>query len=163
MYNLNYFNMKKLIALIIFAASSYVTYAQSCPPSCPSPCPPSCKPVCDKKLCRAEEAKKEGTASIATMRNDLQAVIAKISGSSLAIDRQVKDLTIEEGTSDDESLVNISKAAASVRRELLSKMESSKLVASLKDYQPSLSATKQEMVANLKKEIELLAVQADQL
>lgn len=155
--------MKKLIVLIILAVSSYATYAQSCTPSCPSPCPPTCKPGCDKKLCVAEEAKTEEAAEITTMRNDLQTVITKISRSSLAIDNQLKYLTIAKGTSDDESLLFISQAAASVRYELLRKMESSKVVASLKDYKPSASSTTQQMATNLEKEIQLLAAQAEKL
>lgn len=154
--------MKKLIALIILAVSSYATYAQSCTPSCPSPCPPSCTQTCDKKLCTADASNKE-EAAITIMRNDLQTVITKMSRSSLAIADQLKDMTIEKGTSDDESLLRISQAAASVRYQLLSKMESSKLVASLKDYKASEASTKQQMVANLQEEIQLLAAQAEKL
>jgi hypothetical protein len=86
-----------------------------------------------------------------------------MSTSSFAFDNQLKEMTIEKGASDDESLLYISQAATSVRYELLSKIESSKLVASLKEYTPSAAATKQQMVANLKKEIQLLAAQAEKL
>ncbi|MBT1699510.1 hypothetical protein KK083_21610 [Fulvivirgaceae bacterium PWU4] len=154
--------MKKLIALIVFAVSSYITHAQSCTPSCPSPCPPSCTQTCDKKLCTAGAGNKE-EAAITTMRNDLQTVIAKMSKSSLAIDGQLKDLTIEKGASDEESLRRISQAAASVRYQLLRKLEPSKLVASLKDYKASEVSTKQQMLASLQEEIELLAAQAEKL
>jgi hypothetical protein len=142
--------MKKLIALIIITVSSYATYAQ-------------CEKTCDKKSCGPEGTKKEEAAVIGTMRNDLQTVIEKMSKSSLAIDAQLKGMTIEKGTNDDESLLYISQAAASIRYELLSKIESSKVVASLKDYKPSASSSKQQMVANLRKEIQLLAAQAEKL
>jgi hypothetical protein len=142
--------MKKLIALIVLAVSSYAMHAQSC-----------CAKTCDKTSCGPEGTKKEEAAAITTMRNDLQTVIAKVSKSSLAIDRQLKNMTIEKGTSDDESLLYISQAATSIRNELLNKIESSKLVASLKEYNPSASSTKQQVVANLKKEIQLLAAQAE--
>ena len=154
--------MKKLIALIILAVSGYVTHAQSCTPSCPSPCPPACKPACDKKLCGAEGSAKE-EAAITAMRGDLQALITKVAKSSLATDAQLKDMTIAKGASDDESLLLISQAAATVRYELLRKMESSDLVASLKDYRPSESSTKQQRVANLKEEIQLLTAQVEKL
>jgi hypothetical protein len=144
-------NMKKLIILIVLAVSSYATYAQSC------------AQTCDKKSCGPEGTKKEEAAAITTMRNDLQTVISKMSKSSLAIDRQWKDMTIEKGASDDESLLYISQAATSIRYELLNRIESSKLVASLKAYTPSASSTKQQVVANLKKEIQLLAAQAEKL
>lgn len=81
----------------------------------------------------------------------------------MAFDKQLKEMSIEKGASDDESLFYISQAATSVRYELLSKIESSNQVASLKDFKPSPSSTKQQMVANLKKEIQLLATQADKL
>jgi hypothetical protein len=143
--------MKKLIVFILVAVSSFVSYSQSY------------AQTCDKKSCGPEGTKKEEAAVISTMRTDLQTVIAKISKSSLAFDSQLKEMTIEKGASDDESLLFISQIATSIRYELLSKVESSKLVASLKDYKPSVSSNKQQMVANLKKEIQLLATQAEKL
>lgn len=143
--------MKKLFVLILVAVSCFTAYSQSC------------AQTCEKTSCGPEGTKKEEAAVIKTMRNDLQTVIAKMSKSSLAFDSQVKDLTIEQGASDDESLLFISQAATSIRFELLNKLESSKLVTSLKDYRPGTSSTKQQMVANLKKEIQLLAAQVEKL
>lgn len=143
--------MKKLIVLILVAVTSFASYSQSCAQSC------------DKKSCGPEGTKKEEAAVITTMRSDLQTVITKISKSSLAVDNQLKDMTIEKGASDDESLLFLSQIATSIRYEFLNKVESSKLVASLKDFKPSPSSTKQQMVANLKKEIQLLATQAEKL
>jgi len=143
--------MKKLLTLTILIMSAYVTSAQSC------------AQTCDKKSCGPEGTKKEEAAVISTMRSDLQTVITKMSNSSWSFDKQVKEMSIEKGVSDDESLFYISQAATSVRYELLNKVEPSKVVASLKDFKPSTSSTKQQMVANLKKEIQLLAVQADKL
>ena len=131
--------------------SAYFTSAQSCPQTC------------DKKSCGPEGTKKEEAAVITSMRSDLQTVITKMSHSSWAFDLQVKEMSIEKGASDDESLLYISQAATSIRYELLTKVEPSKVVASLKDFKPSSSSTKQQMVANLKKEIQLLAVQAEKL
>jgi hypothetical protein len=144
-------NMKTLLVLILLAVCSIATYSQSC------------APACDKKSCGPEGTKKEEAAVISTMRNDLQAVITRMSKSSFAFDNQLKEMTIEKGASDDESLLFLSQAATSIRYELLNKIESSKLVASLKEYKPSASMTKQQMVANLKKEIQLLAIQAEKL
>ena len=143
--------MKKLLILAILTMSAYVTSAQSC------------AQTCDKKSCGPEGTKKEEAAVITTMRSDLQTVITKMSHSPWAFDRQVKEMSIEKGASDDESLLYISQAATSIRYELLSKVEPSKVVASLKDFKPSASSTKQQMVANLKKEIQLLTVQAEKL
>jgi hypothetical protein len=143
--------MRKLVVFILLSVSSYFAAAQSC------------AQTCDKKSCGPEGTKKEEAAVITTMRSDLQTVITKMSKSSLAFDNQLKALTIEKGTSDDESLLYLSQAATSIRYELLNKIESSKLVSSLKDYRPSASTTKQQMVANLKKEIQLLAAQAENL
>ena len=143
--------MKKLIILIIVSVTSFGAYSQSCAARC------------DKKSCGPEGTKKEEAAVITTMRTDLQTVITKMSKTSFAFNDQLKDMTIEKGTSDDESLLFISQAAASIRYELLNKVETSKLVASLREYKPSASSTKQQMVANLKKEIQLLATQAENL
>ncbi len=143
--------MKKLIVLIIVAVSSFGAYSQSC------------AQTCDKKSCGPEGTKKEEAAVITSMRTDLQSVIAKMSKSSLAFDNQLKEMTIEKGTSDDESLLFISQAATSIRYELLNKLESSRLVTSLKSFKPSPSSNKQQMVANLKKEIQVLATQAENL
>lgn len=143
--------MKKLIVLILLAVGSFATYSQSCAQSC------------DKKSCGPEGTKKEEAAVISNMRSDLQTVITKMATSSFSFDNQLKEMTIEKGTSDDESLLYISQAATSIRYELLNKIEPSKILASLKDYKPSASSTKQQMVANLKKEIHLLAAQAEKL
>jgi hypothetical protein len=143
--------MKKIIVLIVFTVSVCATYAQSGASGC------------DKKSCGPEGTKKEEAAVITTMRTDLQTVIARMSKSALPFDRQVKGMTIEKGTSDDESLLYIAQAANAIRYEILNKTEPAKLFDSLKDYKPSASATKQEMVANLKKEIQLLAAQAEKL
>lgn len=155
--------MKKLIVLIILAVSSSVSYAQSCAQSCKQPCTEPCTKTCDKKSCGPEGTKKEEAAVITTLRSDLQTVIEKASKSSVAFDNQLKELTIEKGANDEESLLYISQVASSIRNEFLNKLESAKLVASLKDYKPSPSSTRQQMVANLKKEIQLLATQAEKL
>jgi hypothetical protein len=144
--------MKKLFTLFLVTSVAILSWGQTCPPS-----------ACDKTSCGPDGTKKTEAAVISTMRNDLQTVITKMSTSSFAFDNQLKEMTIEKGASDDESLLYISQAATSVRYELLSKIESSKLVASLKEYTPSAAATKQQMVANLKKEIQLLAAQAEKL
>src|SRR6476469_9767598 len=125
-------NMKKMIALLIISASTSPLLAQSCAQSC------------DKKSCGPEGTKKEEAAVITAMRSDLQTVITKISKSSLAVDNQLKDMTIEKGTSDDESLLFLSQVAASIRFEFLNKVESAKLVAPLKEFRPSPSSTKQK-------------------
>jgi hypothetical protein len=144
-------HMKKLLMFTVLMLSSYLMSAQSC------------AKTCDAKSCGPEGTKKEEAAVITTMRSDLQTVITKISKSSIAIDPQIKELTIEKGGTDDESLFFISQAVTSIRYELLSKIEPSKLVASLKEFKPSASSNKQQMVANLKKEIQLLASQAERL
>lgn len=143
--------MKKLIVLILVAISSFGVYSQSY------------AQTCDKKSCGPEGTKKDEAAVITTMRTDLQTVITKMSKSPHSFDDQLKDMTIEKGASDDESLLFIAQAATSIRYELLNKLEQSQLTASLKDYRPSASSNKQQMVANLKKEIQLLAVQAEKL
>jgi hypothetical protein len=143
--------MKKLIVLIAIAVCFFTTYSQSSAQSC------------DKKSCGPEGTKKEEAVVITTMRSDLQTVITRMSKSSFAFDNQLKEMTIEKGASDDESLLYISQAATSIRYELLNKIESSKLVASLKEYKPLAASSKQQMVANLKKEIQLLSDQAEKL
>jgi hypothetical protein len=153
---LNYNDMKKLIILISIAIAPYIVSAQSCAQSC--------NPTCDKKSsCGPEGTKKGEAAVITTMRTDLQSVIGKMSKSSTAFDQQVKQMTIEQGANDDESLLFLSNAATTIRFEMITKVDRSKMSASLRDYKPATATTKQQMVANLKKEIQLLATQAEEL
>jgi hypothetical protein len=102
----------------------------------------SCAQTCDKKSCGPEGTKKEEAAVIKTMRTDLQTVVAKMAKSNLAFDSQ---------------------AATTIRYELLNKLERSKVVTPLKEFKPGAASSKQQMVANLKKEIQVLASQAEQL
>jgi hypothetical protein len=143
--------MKSLIVLIIVAISSHATFSQTC------------SQTCAKQSCGPEGTKKEEAAVIKAMRSDLQTVITKMSKSSLEFDIQLKDMIVEKGTSDDESLLYISQAATSIRYEFMNKIESSRLVSSLKEFKPSGSLTKQQMVASLKKEVQLLKAQAERL
>lgn len=139
--------MKKLLFFMAIAIAPQLVWAQSC----------------DKKSCGPEGTKKEEAAVISSMRTDLQTVINKMSTSSVAFDQQVKDMEIEKGSSDDESLLFISQAATTIRFELLSKVESSRIVSSLKEFRPVAATTKQQMVVNLKNEIEALAMQVGKL
>lgn len=139
--------MKKFIIFILLVVSSYASYTQSC----------------DKKSCGPEGTKKEEAAVITTMRDNLQTVLTKLSQSPLAFDNQFLALTIEKGASDDESLLYISLAATSIRYELLNKLESSQLIGPLKEYKPLAASSKQQLVANLKKEIQLLTTQTEKL
>jgi hypothetical protein len=143
--------MKKLLILTLIAIAPHFIAAQSCAQSC------------DKKSCGPEGTKKEEAAVIKSMRTDLQTVVTKMSKSNLAFDAQVKDMTIEKGENDDESLLFLSQAATTIRYELLNKVDGSKLVASLKEFKPGAASNKQQMVANLKKEIQILATQAEKL
>ncbi len=118
---------------------------------------------CDKKSCGPEGTKKEEAAVITTLRTDLQSVVARMSQSGISFDKEIAQMEIVKGTSDDESLLYISQAASTIRYELLNKVESSKLVSSLKDYKPGSVSSKQKMVASLQKEIQILASQADKL
>jgi hypothetical protein len=143
--------MKTLFILVLFAGASLCSQAQSCTPSC------------EKKSCGPEGTKKEEAAVISTMRSELQTVITRMSKSSLSFDKRIAEMKIEKGTSDDESLFFISQAANSIRHEFVSKIESSKLVVPLREYEPLAVSTKQQMVSALKKEIQILTSQAERL
>lgn len=145
--------MKKLFILILISGISFLTVAQSCPPS----------PSCDKKSCGPEGTKKEEAAVISNMRTDVQTVLAKMAKSKVSFDKQVADMTVEKGESDDESLLFLSQAVTAIRFELVNKLGSAKLTAGLKEYKPSTASTKQQIVATLKKEIQLLTNQAESL
>lgn len=138
--------MKKLFILII-TGIPFLSTAQTC----------------EKTACGPEGTKKEEAVVIITLRTDLQSVITRMAQSSLSFDKQVSELKITKGSSDDESLLFISQAATSVRYELLSKVTPSKLVSPLKEYKPGTFSTKQQMVSGLKKEIQLLASQVEKL
>jgi hypothetical protein len=147
--------MKKLFILIAITAVSFYSVAQSDKTDA--------KASCDKSSCGPEGTKKEEAAAITTLRSDLQTVITKMSKSSTQFDKQISDMTITKGTCDDESLLFISQAVASVRFELLNKIESAKLVAALKDFKPANFSTKQQMMSALKKEVQVLASQVEKL
>ena len=144
--------MKKLIGMIAIIALPYFSFSQSCQPQ-----------SCDKKACGPEGTKKAEAAVITTMRSELQTVIVKMSKSSLSFDEQIAGMTIEQGGTDDESLLFLSQAVNSIRYEFLNKVDASKQIAALKEYKPESLSSKQKMVANLKKEIKTLAAQAERL
>jgi hypothetical protein len=143
--------MKKLITLTLVILMPWFAHSQSC------------AETCDKKSCGPEGTKKSEAAIITTMRNDLQTVITKMANSPLQFDQQIRRMTIQAGSTDDESLWFLSQAAATIRFELLNKIESTKMMASLKNFKPVTVTTKQQMVANLKKEIQVLSSQAEKL
>jgi hypothetical protein len=147
--------MKKLLILLFIVSAPFFVNAQSCDKSAAS--------SCAQTSCGPEGTKKAEAAVISKMRSDLQTVIARMSKSTLAFDKTVSDLEITKGTSDDESLLFISQAANSIRHEFVSKIESTKLIASLRQYQPSDFSNKQQMVSALKKEIQILSNQAEKL
>jgi hypothetical protein len=144
--------MKKLLVLIAFAGASFMAVAQS-----------GDKPACDKSSCGPEGTKTGEAKAITTLRSDLEAVITKMSQSSVAFDKNVATMKVAKGGTDDECLLYISQAVNSVRHELVSKLDPSKLIASLKKYEPAVVSNKQQMMASLKKEIEILANQAEKL
>ena len=144
--------MKKLFVLILFTLVLQFAWAQSCDPK-----------SCEKKSCGPEGTKKEEAAVITTMRTDVETVLAKMSQSKVSFDRQVAEMKIEKGQSDDESLLYISQAVTTIRYELMAKLETSKQIGALKNYKPASSASKQQMVASLKKEIQVLTSQAENL
>jgi hypothetical protein len=143
--------MKKLFAIIAISAMPLFLAAQSC------------AQPCDKTACGPAGTKKEEAAVITTLRSDLQTVVSKMSQSSVSFDKGISELKVTRGSTDDESLLFISQAATSIRYELLSKLDASKLIVSLKDYKPGNFSTKQQMMAGLKKEIQLLVNQAERL
>jgi hypothetical protein len=144
--------MKKLFFLIILAGSFILATAQS-----------TDKASCDKTACGPEGTKTAEAKSITTLRSDLEAVITKMSKSSLPFDKNISTMRVTKGNTDDECLLYIAQAATTIRYELVSKVEPSKLVPSLKKYEPVIAANKQQIMASLKKEIEILASQADKL
>ena len=148
--------MKKLFILILIAAIPYFSSAQSCTK-------PDGGSSCDKTSCGPGGTKKGEAKVITTLRSDLQSVINKMSTSSVAFDKQVAEMKLEQGASDDESLLFISQAVNSIRYEFTSKLDQSKLISSLKEYKPKSFSTKQQMVSALKKEIDMLADQAEKL
>jgi hypothetical protein len=148
--------MKKIFILILIAAIPYVSSAQSCTKA-------DGGASCDKTSCGPGGTKNGEAKVITTLRTDLQSVINKMSLSSVAFDKQVSEMKVEQGTNDDESLLFISQAVNTIRYEILSKVESAKLVASLREYKPASFSTKQQMVFALKKEIGVLSRQAEKL
>jgi hypothetical protein len=145
--------MKKLFIIVLLAGIPLLSSAQSSDKAS----------SCEKTSCGPEGTKKGEAKVITSLRTDLQSVISKMSTSSVPFDKEVAAMTVVQGSNDDESLLFISQAVTTIRYELLNKIESSKLIVSLRDYKPSSFATKQQMMSSLKKEIEILANQAEKL
>jgi hypothetical protein len=150
--NKNQTFMKKLFVLILLTSVLQLAWAQSCDVK-----------SCEKKSCGPEGTKKEEAAVITTMRSDVETVLAKMSQSKVSFDKQVAEMKIEKGQSDDESLLFLSQAVTVIRYELITKVEASRQIVALKNYKPANSSSKQQMVASLKKEIQLLTNQAERL
>ena len=144
--------MKKLFILVVIVVISNFTYGQSCSPS-----------ACEKKSCGPEGTKQKEAAVITSMRTDVQTVLERMVKSPISFDRQIAAMKIETGQSDDESLLFLSQAVTAIRYELLNKIEPSKLIAALKEYKPTGYSTKQQMVSSLRKEIQMIASQAEKL
>ena len=143
--------MKKLFILILLSAFVQFSWAQTCPPSC------------DKTSCGPEGTKTKEAAVITTMRTEVQTLLTKMTKSNIAFDKQIADMKLEKGENDDESLLFLSQAVTAIRYELTSRLDGSKQLPALKQFKPASSSSKQQMVASLKKEIQLLASQADRL
>ena len=143
--------MRNLFILILFSLPLQFSWAQSCPPSC------------DKTSCGPEGTKKAEAAVITTMRTEVQTVLTKMSQSKIAFDKHVANMKLEKGETDDESLLFLSQAVTAIRYELTSRLDASKQLLALKQFKPASSATKQQMVAALRKEIQVLASQAESL
>jgi hypothetical protein len=139
--------MKKLFTLALLLGALQFSWAQSC----------------EKKSCGPEGTKTEEAAVIKTMRTDVQSVLTKMSQSKVVFDKQVASMKIEKGESDDESLLFLSQAVTAIRYEVTSKLDADKQIAALKEYKPAAALSKQQMVSSLKKEIELLSNQLENL
>jgi hypothetical protein len=144
--------MKKLFVLLLIIAIPCFAYAQTCS-----------QESCDKKSCGPEGTKVKEAAVITGMRTDLQTVITKMSKSPVSFDKHIAAMNIEKGSTDDESLLFLSQAITTIRYEFINKLKSSELITSLKEYKPVTFSTKQQMVAALKNEIQILANQAENL
>jgi hypothetical protein len=144
--------MKKLFILFLITAVPCFVYAQTCS-----------RESCDKKSCGPEGTKVKEAAVITGMRTDLQTVIEKMSKSTVSFDKNVEEMNIEKGATDDESLLFLSQAITAIRYEFLNKLKTPELVSSLKEYRPVTFSNKQQMVTALKKEIQILASQAENL
>lgn len=121
------------------------------------------KPGCEPKSCGPENTKTEEAKVITELRQELQEVITKMATSPLKFDAEITAFKIEKGSSDDESVLIIAQTSSAVLSELRSKVPSTKVVAELKNYQSKPGASKQKLMANLKKEVSLLSKQVSAL
>ena len=145
--------MKKIIFTSIVLLAPYWAFSQDCIGS----------KICDISCCGPEGTKTAEAAVITDMRAHLVSVIQKMSTSSISFDSQVAGMIIAKGTSDYESLLFISQAVSMVKSELKSKLSANSLQPALSSYKPERATTKQQMVANLKKEIQWLVSQVQNI
>lgn len=117
------------------------------------------KPGCDPKSCGPDNTKVAEARVITDLRAKLQASIVALGKSSLSFSPELVKFTIPKGTSDDESLLFITQAAAKVKAELLARVPSNKITTELRELQEPLASNKQQMLLHLKKEIEILSAQ----
>jgi hypothetical protein len=121
------------------------------------------KPGCNPSSCGPSGTKTEEAKAITDMRQDLQVVISKLAKSGTTINEQIIATQISQGSTDDESLLYIYQTAFSLHTELIAKVNAAKLLPELKSNTLQPSSNKQQLVANLKKEIKLLADQVEKL
>jgi hypothetical protein len=121
------------------------------------------KPGCNPSSCGPGDTKKSEAKVITTMRNDLQLVITKMAKANKGFNQNVTGLQISAGSTDDESLLFIYQSSAAVKAELISKLASNQVLPALRENATQPLTSKQQMVASLQGEIELLTTQVEKL
>lgn len=121
------------------------------------------KPGCDPKSCGPDNTKVEEAKVITDLRDQLQSAINKMGSSSYAFDKGIKTYQIPKGSSDDESVLFISQTITCVKRHLKATLPEEKILIELKEGNPALTESKQQVIAQIKKDILFIEKQINQL
>ena len=121
------------------------------------------KSGCEPKSCGPDNTKISEARVVTELRSELQSVITSMAGSSVLFSPVVTSFEIARGSSDDESVLFIAQAAAFVRAEFVKSLPVGTLMAEVRDFRPVPASTKQELLLNLKAEVQLLTEQASKI
>ncbi len=123
----------------------------------------SAKPGCDKTSCGPEGTKKGEAVAITSLRTDLEGIKSRMAKTNVVFSKELLESPITKGSTDDESLLYLLQTVNAVRQELTVKLDRARLSADFVSNSPVSFSTKQQLMVALKKEVQLINEQLDQL
>lgn len=145
--------MKKLV-IVMLMVLSLGSYAQSSA---------NAKPGCDKTSCGPEGTKKGEAVAITNLRTDLEGIKLRMAKTGVSFNKELLETPIAKGSTDDESLLYLLQTVSVMRQELTTKLDRTRLSTDFVSNSPVAFSSKQQLMVALKKEVQLINEQLDQL